>query len=158
MGDLIGIDLGGTKIEGVVLGPERTVRHRVRVPTESARGYRHIVMRVAEVVSALRGHAPGCRRVGIGTPGSLSRQGTLKNSNTTCLNGRPLLADLEAALPTKTELGRHHATLFTPDSGDLGGKFFLVVDVNNRAGYQAGDDFVVQLTDFIGSFSNAIFI
>jgi trimeric autotransporter adhesin len=74
------------------------------------------------------------------------------------LNEATFDADLEAALHGSTELGRLHATLFTPDSGDLGGKFFLVIDANNRAGYQAGDDFVVQLTDFVGGFSNAIFI
>ncbi|TMB07333.1 MAG: ROK family protein, partial [Deltaproteobacteria bacterium] len=62
-------------------------------------GYDHILDRVAEVVAALRPHAPEARLVGIGTPGSLSaRDGTLKNSNTTCLNGRPLHADLERRL------------------------------------------------------------
>jgi fructokinase len=95
----IGIDLGGTKIEGVALDAAHAPLHRVRVPTERERGYEHIVGRVAEVVAALRPHAPDARTVGIGTPGSLSaRDGTLKNSNTTCLNGRPLHADLEARL------------------------------------------------------------
>src|SRR5262249_36322288 len=45
-----------------------------------------------------RAHAPGCERIGIGTPGALTAGGTLKNSNTQCLNGKPLLADLEARL------------------------------------------------------------
>jgi fructokinase len=104
---LIGIDLGGTKIEGVVLedGSLDPVA-RLRVPTERQRGYEHIVGRVAEVVAALRPHAPDARRVGIGTPGALSvRDGRLKNSNTTCLNGRPLDRDLAAAvgLPVRLE-------------------------------------------------------
>jgi fructokinase len=95
----LGIDLGGTKIEGVVLAPDGAEIARTRVPTERERGYDHVVGRVVDVVSVLRAHAPGCRRIGIGTPGSLSaRDGTLKNSNTTCLNGRPLHADLERAL------------------------------------------------------------
>jgi fructokinase len=95
----LGIDLGGTKIEGVVLAPDGSELARRRVPTERERGYDHVVGRVVELVSALRPHAPGARRIGIGTPGSLSaRDGTLKNSNTTCLNGRPLHADLERAL------------------------------------------------------------
>ena len=97
--DRIGIDLGGTKIEGIVLAPDRTVRRRLRVPTERERGYEQIVDRVATLAAELRRAAPGCERIGIGTPGSLSsRDGTLKNSNTTCLNGRPLRTDLEARI------------------------------------------------------------
>ena len=96
---VIGIDLGGTKIEGVVLGDDLHPLERRRLPTERERGYEHIVERVAGMVGALRASAPGCDVVGIGTPGSLSaRDGTLKNSNTTCLNGRPLQADLERRL------------------------------------------------------------
>jgi fructokinase len=95
----LGIDLGGTKIEGVVLDERLVPCERVRVATERERGYAHIVERVVEVVMMLRAHAPDARVVGIGTPGSLSaRDGTLKNSNTTCLNGRPLRGDLEARL------------------------------------------------------------
>ena len=103
---LLGVDLGGTKIEGFVLGADRQPAARLRVPTERERGYAHIVERVAEVVARLLPQAPGCTRIGIGTPGSTSaRDGTLKNSNTTCLNGRPLLRDLEArlGLPVRLE-------------------------------------------------------
>src|SRR5213592_2885266 len=102
----LGVDLGGTKIEGVVLDEALRPVHRVRVATERERGYDHILDRVAEVVAALRPHAPEARLVGIGTPGSLSaRDGTLKNSNTTCLNGRPVHADLERrlGLPVRLE-------------------------------------------------------
>jgi len=96
---LLGIDLGGTKIEGVVLADDGEELARRRVPTERERGYDHIVGRIAALVGDLRAIAPGCDRVGIGTPGSLSaRDGTLKNSNTTCLNGRPLRDDLARAL------------------------------------------------------------
>ena len=96
-GRYIGIDLGGTKIEGVVLDGGRQPLVRRRVPTDRERGYEHILDRVAELIAALRPHAPAAACVGIGTPGSLSaRGGWLKNSNTTCLNGRPLLTDLQA--------------------------------------------------------------
>ncbi len=101
----IGIDLGGTKIEGVVLDERLETIHRVRLSTERDHGYAHIVERVAAAVDALRPFAPGARTIGVGTPGSLSaRTGTLKNSNTTCLNGRPLLADLEARLDLAVRL------------------------------------------------------
>jgi fructokinase len=96
---LLGIDLGGTKIEGVVLADDGAEIARRRVPTERERGYDNVVGRVAALVGELRALAPECDRVGIGTPGSLSaRDGTLKNSNTTCLNGRPLRDDLARAL------------------------------------------------------------
>ena len=95
----IGIDLGGTKIEGVVLDAGGRPVFRHRVPTESARGYEHIVERVALVVEACRRAAPECTTIGIGTPGAVSsRDGTMKNCNTTCLNGRPLPQDLSERL------------------------------------------------------------
>jgi fructokinase len=101
----LGVDLGGTKIEGVALDDAGRLLHRLRLATERERGYEHIVGRVAEVVTALRPHAPDTRVVGIGTPGSLSaRDGRLKNSNTTCLNGRPLREDLEARLGLSVRL------------------------------------------------------
>lgn len=95
----IGIDLGGTKIEGIVLSPEGEVVERERIPTEQDGGYEHIVGRIVGLIEELRRHAGGTELVGIGTPGSLSaRDGTLKNSNTLCLNGKPLRADLETEL------------------------------------------------------------
>jgi fructokinase len=95
----IGIDLGGTKIEGVVLDADNKVVMRRRVPTERERGYEHIVSVVAELAALLRAEAPQCDRIGIGTPGSISRRdGTIKNSNTTCLNGMRLREDLQARI------------------------------------------------------------
>jgi fructokinase len=95
----LGIDLGGTKIEGVVLDADLRVVARRRVSTERERGYAHILERVADVVAELRVDAPDVTTVGVGTPGSLSsRTGLLKNSNTTCLNGQPLRTDLETRL------------------------------------------------------------
>jgi fructokinase len=91
----IGIDLGGTKIEGVVLGAGGEQLARRRVPTEQQRGYEHIVDTTARLAAALRELAPECAVIGIGTPGARSsRNGLMKNSNTTCLNGRDLPGDL----------------------------------------------------------------
>ena len=74
----IGIDLGGTKIEGIVLLADGTIAERERIPTEQDGGYEHIVERIAVLVERLRPRAGGAARVGIGTPGSLSaRDGTL---------------------------------------------------------------------------------
>ena len=98
-GTHIGIDLGGTKIEGVVLDAAGAPIVRRRVPTERDRGYDHVLGCVADVVATLRPYAPHVTTIGVGTPGSLVvRDRTLKNSNTTCLNGRPVLDDLERRL------------------------------------------------------------
>ncbi len=97
-----GIDLGGTKIEGVVLGPgdHRQVLSRRRIATEAEGGYGHILHRIVRLVDELKvetGLAP--EAVGVGTPGTLDPgTQTLKNSNTLCLNGMPVRRDLEAAL------------------------------------------------------------
>ncbi|HJQ84392.1 MAG TPA: ROK family protein [Candidatus Binatia bacterium] len=149
---VMGVDLGGTKIEGVVLGDGIVPLHRVRVPTGRERGYAHVVEQVAAVVDALRPHAPAARAIGIGTPGSLSaRDRTLKNSNTTCLNGRPLDTDLAARLGLEVRLendancfalaearwgaGRGHGLVFGVILGTgVGGG--IVVDGRVRAGPQ----------------------
>ena len=101
-----GIDLGGTKIEGIVLDKEGTVLERRRVPTERERGYEHIVGNIVGLVRSLEA-AVGQRaqRVGVGTPGTTDPPtGLLKNSNTTVLNGRPLAADLREALDVPVAL------------------------------------------------------
>jgi len=91
----IGIDLGGTKIEGVVLDGDGQARARRRVPTEQQRGYEHIVDATARLADELRALAPDCGVIGVGTPGAVSsRTGLMKNSNTICLNGRDLPGDL----------------------------------------------------------------
>jgi fructokinase len=100
-----GIDLGGTKIEGVILDPEQPDQalHRLRLPTESARGYGHILSQIGDLVTRLEETSGRKRpeRIGIGTPGvTVPSTGFLKNSNTLCLNGKPLAADLEKTLGT----------------------------------------------------------
>ncbi len=101
MEHLWGIDLGGTKVEGAVLDAKTfEVIARTRIPTEKERGYQHIVGQIKKLVSLLE-EETGLRAntVGIGTPGSLDPvTATLKNSNTTCLNGEPLFDDVQATL------------------------------------------------------------
>ena len=102
MGPLWGIDLGGTKIEGVILSEREKpdVLKRLRIPTEAQKGYDHVIQQVArlvEVLTAETGIKP--QSLGIGTPGVLDpATRTMKNCNTTCLNGQPLKRDLELAL------------------------------------------------------------
>ena len=95
----IGIDLGGTKIEGIVLRGETEIIARRRVATPGG-DYAATVAAVAALVGDLEARAGRTGlSVGIGHPGAISRATSLiKNANSTCLNGRPLQADLEAAL------------------------------------------------------------
>jgi fructokinase len=95
----IGIDLGGTKIEGIVMDEHSHVVGRERVATPQG-DYRATLEVIAGMVRRLEA-AVGCetRPVGVGHPGAISpATGLLKNANSTCLNGRPFKQDLEAAL------------------------------------------------------------
>ena len=97
-----GIDLGGTKVEGVILSspsPDAVV-FRHRIDTESHKGYEHILGRIATLVDIMKaetGYQPDL--LGIGTPGTVDpgRQ-TMKGCNTTSLNGMPMHRDLETQL------------------------------------------------------------
>jgi fructokinase len=102
----IGIDLGGTKIEGAILDAHGREIFRKRVETQQENGYRHILNRIKELHDELTAqiqHQP--HTLGIGTPGAVSpRTGLLKNSNTICLNGQPVKSDLENLLEQKIEI------------------------------------------------------
>jgi fructokinase len=94
----IGIDLGGSKIEGIVLAPDGTELARERVPTPAG-DYRSTLQAVAALVAKMEADAAGECCVGIGMPGSFSRaSGRVKNANSVCLNGQPMQRDLEALL------------------------------------------------------------
>jgi len=100
---LWGIDLGGTKIEGAILDPSNPAQalHRLRVPTGAADGYESVLEHLATLVSKLENESGSKRSatIGIGTPGvTVPSTGLLKNSNTLCLNGKPLSADLSRLL------------------------------------------------------------
>src|SRR5208283_469109 len=102
----IGIDLGGTKIEGIALDSEGKELFRQRVETKQEKGYAHILNRVKWLYDKLAEHVhPQPHTFGIGTPGAISpRTGLLKNSNTVCMNGQPVKADLEKLLGRTIEI------------------------------------------------------
>jgi len=99
---LWGVDLGGTKMEGVVVrvGEEPEILARTRIPTEAASGYNHIIdqaVKLVELLSTETGLTPTA--IGIGTPGTLDRvTNRIKNSNTLCLIDQPFKEDLERVL------------------------------------------------------------
>ncbi len=94
----IGVDLGGTKIETVVLdaGSCPVYRHRVATPADD---YDRIIDTIATEVGQAERELGTAALVGIGTPGAISpKTGLLRNSNTTVMNGRPFRDDLQRKL------------------------------------------------------------
>lgn len=94
----IGIDLGGTKIEGVALAPDgREIdRRRIAAPRGS---YEHTVRAIVDLVGAIESAIQAKGSVGVGIPGAISlATGLVKNANSTWLIGHPLADDLSRAL------------------------------------------------------------
>lgn len=105
----IGVDLGGTKIEGILLADNGEVAEKIRVDTPGHH-YRDTVDALCDIVEQLQQRSSSKRcTVGIGTPGALSpadESGVelMKNCNSICLNGEALKADIEARLGYETRL------------------------------------------------------
>ncbi len=94
----LGIDLGGTKTEVLVLDPagDSVYRQRVDTPADS---YDAILGLIVEQVRQAETKLGLATTVGIGIPGAISPgSGLLRNSNTVCMNGRPFREDLESRL------------------------------------------------------------
>lgn len=94
----IGIDLGGTKTEIVALGPDGAELLRHRIPSPQG-DYEATLAAIVDLVHAAERDLGATATIGIGTPGAISTAtDSIKNSNSTWLNGRPLKRDLEARL------------------------------------------------------------
>lgn len=94
----IGIDLGGTKIEGIALSEsgEQLFRHRIATPQGD---YQGTLQSIVDLIYLIEAGIDGKGSIGICTPGSLSpATGLLRNSNSVCMNGKPVLTDLQALL------------------------------------------------------------
>jgi fructokinase len=93
----IGIDVGGTKIEGLALAEDGAERARHRVPTPTI--YDDVLGAIRDLVGRVEQQAGGRATVGVGTPGVLHpKRGVILNANLACLNDRPLDRDLAAVL------------------------------------------------------------
>lgn len=94
----IGIDLGGTKIEGIALSDHGDVLWRERISTPQG-DYHATLNNVAKLVKLIESSLSDTGSIGICTPGALSPlSGLLRNSNSVCLNGKPVHDDLQALL------------------------------------------------------------
>ncbi len=94
---MLGIDLGGTKTEAALLDANGAVRWRERVPTPSG-DYEASLQMLRNLAERGRMAAGGAVSIGVGTPGTITADGRMKNCNTQSLNGRFLQRDLASAL------------------------------------------------------------
>ena len=100
----IGIDLGGSKIEGILISPgaAELARYRVATPRND---YATTIAAIVDLTARLMQGFPAGARIGIAVPGSISPlTGLMQNANSTWLNGRPFDRDLAVALATPVRL------------------------------------------------------
>ena len=99
MKNKLGIDLGGTKIEAIIIDDQFQVIERKRIPTLRDEGYDAIIKRIIDLSKEMIGIGDISGPIGICTPGTIeATTGLLKNSNTVCLIGKPIQQDMENAL------------------------------------------------------------
>lgn len=95
----IGIDLGGTKIEAVLMDENNQVIERVRRPTLAKEGYHAVLQQLVAIVAQVQSATDQRCTVGMGTPGVKDpHTGLMKFSNTQCLNDNALEKDLQALI------------------------------------------------------------
>jgi len=98
----IGIDLGGTKTEGILLDEKYNIIERKRIKTPQENGYDSIVKSITFLINDLKKKTSEKTSIGLCTPGVTDpNSGLIKNSNTQCLIGMPLKNDLENILDQK---------------------------------------------------------
>jgi fructokinase len=123
----IGIDLGGSKIELLALDPQGQERYRKRVPTPRG-DYGATLKTVTGLVGECEETLGTKGTVGVGIPGALSlATGRVKNSNSTCLIGRPFKQDLEQALGREVRMANDANCFALSEATDGAGKGANVV-------------------------------
>ncbi|HET8882665.1 MAG TPA: ROK family protein, partial [Solimonas sp.] len=115
----IGIDLGGTKIEGVAMGENSRIVARQRIATPAG-DYPATIDAVCGLVRRLEAAvSAGGLPVGVGSPGAIVKaSGLIKNSSSVCLNGKPLLADLEQRLGARVRVANDADCLALSEAHD----------------------------------------
>ncbi len=123
----IGIDLGGTKIEGIALAESGEQLYRTRIATPQG-DYKGILQAVAELVAKLETNVTKKGSVGICTPGALSPDTNLmRNSNSVCMNGKPILIDFQDVLEREVRIANDANCFVLSEATDGAGKDASVV-------------------------------
>ncbi len=119
----VGVDLGGTKTEVIVLDGASEVLFRERLPTPQG-NYSATVETIAKLVSMAEAAVGGeALPVGVGIPGTVSRHtGRVKNANATWLNGQPLQDDLSARLGRQVPVSNDANCLAVSEATDGAGR------------------------------------
>ncbi|MEW5755391.1 MAG: ROK family protein [Pseudomonadota bacterium] len=124
----IGIDLGGTKTEGIVMDAQGDIICCKRVPTPVQHGYKAILETISLLVEDLEQDVGGHCVVGVGTPGARSsRTGVMKNCNTICLNGKPLFEDLQRFLSRPVRIANDANCFALSEARDGAGRHVAMV-------------------------------
>ena len=119
-GRALGIDLGGTKIEALLLSAQGQELWRKRIDTPAG-DYAATLQAVAALTEQARSAGGGPCSVGLGTPGSLTPDGLMKNANSQCLNGRALQRDLQQLLGQPLRLNNDANCLALSEATDGAG-------------------------------------
>jgi fructokinase len=123
----IGIDLGGTKIETIMIAPDGTERFRRRIDTPRG-SYEGTVAAIVEQVAAAEAAVGTRATVGVGMPGIISpATGLVKNANSTWLIGHPLQEDLNRVLGRDVRLANDANCFALSEASDGAGKGARVV-------------------------------
>lgn len=155
----IGIDLGGTKIEVIALSISGECLYRQRVATPQG-DYHATLSVIVQLIKTLEQALGGEGRVGIGTPGSPSRQsGLMKNCNSTCLNGKPLQQDLERHLQRSVRLANDANCFALSEAIDGAGKgcgvvFGVILGTGVGGGLVVNQQGVVGLNHIAGEWGH----
>lgn len=123
----IGIDLGGTKIEGIALSEagEQLYRHRIETPQGD---YEATLSTIAGLVEQIELNIGEKGSIGIGTPGALSPvSGLMRNSNSVCMNGKPVLTDIQEILQREIRIANDANCFALSEASDGVAKDFPVV-------------------------------
>ena len=134
----LGVDLGGTKTEAILLDEHFTVLEQKRIKTPQT-DYPEIIQSISSLVLELSKDITDFS-LGVCTPGSISKQtGLIKNSNTQCLIGKPFKEDLEKNLGKKISM-ENDANCFTMAESQMGAakEFGLVFGVIMGTGVGGG--------------------
>jgi fructokinase len=137
----IGIDLGGTKVEGIALDGSREVA-RVRADTPR-NDYVATIDAIETIVETLEGAAGTAGTVGVGIPGTLSATGLVKNANSVWLLGKPLRIDLEDRLHREVRIANDANCFVVSEATDGAAAgadvvFGVIVGTGTGAGISVG--------------------
>ncbi len=123
----IGIDLGGTKIEGIALSEAGNEVYRQRITTPQG-DYSATLRSIVELITTIEAQIQQTGTIGICTPGALSpATGLMRNSNSVCMNGQPVQKDLQNLLKREIRLANDANCFALSEATDGAARNYSVV-------------------------------